>query len=111
MDDHRFAGLLSGLQVQTKRLLLQLRRFRLVVIIQTGFTNRHDTRMIEFVQQPIQRRRRTRLHIQRMHADRTVDVVITLGQGFDVGGVVDADADAQKVPYPALAGRIECGIQ
>jgi hypothetical protein len=46
-----------------------------------------------------------------MHADRTVDVVITFSQGFDVGGVIDTDADAQKVPYPALTGRIECSIQ
>jgi hypothetical protein len=46
-----------------------------------------------------------------MHADRTVHVVITLGQGFYVGGVVNTDANAQKVPYSALTGRIECSIQ
>jgi hypothetical protein len=46
-----------------------------------------------------------------MHADRAVDVVIPLGQGFDIGGVVDADTDTQKVPYPALTGRLEGGIQ
>jgi hypothetical protein len=46
-----------------------------------------------------------------MHANRAVDVVITLGQGFDIGGVVGADTDAQKVAYPALTGRVEGGIQ
>ena len=46
-----------------------------------------------------------------MHANRTVDVVVTFGQGFDVGGVLDADADTQKVPYPAQTGRIKCSIQ
>ncbi|MCY1465774.1 hypothetical protein D9M71_839670 [compost metagenome] len=69
VDDHRLAGLLRCLQVQSERLLLQLRRFRLVVIIQTCFTDRHHARMVELVQQPVQGRRRPRLHIQRMHAD------------------------------------------
>jgi hypothetical protein len=111
MNDHWFAGLLRGLQVQAEGFLLQLRRFRLVVIIQAGFTNRHHTRMIELMQQPIQRWRSARLHVQRVHANRTVDIVITLGQGFDVGGVVDTDADTQKVPDSTLAGRVERGIQ
>jgi len=69
VDDHRFARLLGRLQVQAKRLLLQLGRLRFVVIIQTGFTNRDDARVIEFAQQPVQRRRSARLHVQRMHAD------------------------------------------
>jgi hypothetical protein len=46
-----------------------------------------------------------------MHANRTIDIVVTFGQGFDVGGVIGADANAQKVPYPALTGRIECSVQ
>jgi hypothetical protein len=46
-----------------------------------------------------------------MHADRTIDIGIPLGESFDVGGVVGADADAQKVSDPTLAGRSECGIQ
>jgi hypothetical protein len=46
-----------------------------------------------------------------MHADRAVDVVITLGQGFDIGGIVGTDADTQKVTYPALTGCIESSIQ
>jgi hypothetical protein len=37
-----------------------------------------------------------------MHANRAVDVVITLGQRFDISRVIDADADTQKVPNPAL---------
>ena len=81
------------------------------MIIQAGFADRHYARMVEFVQQPVQRRRRTRLHIQRVHADRAIDIVIALGQGFDVGRVVGADTDAQEVPYPTLAGRIQGGIQ
>jgi hypothetical protein len=51
------------------------------------------------------------LHVQRVHAHRAVHVVIFLGQGFDVGSVVDADADTQKVPYPALSGGIKGGIE
>jgi hypothetical protein len=46
-----------------------------------------------------------------MHADRTIDIVVALGQGFDIGRVVSTDADTQKVAYPTLAGRIEGGIQ
>ncbi|MCY1465084.1 hypothetical protein D9M71_831860 [compost metagenome] len=69
VDDHRLAGLLGRLQVQPEGLLLQRCRFRFVVIIQAGFTDRHHPRVIELLQQPVQRRRRTRLHVQRMHAD------------------------------------------
>jgi hypothetical protein len=46
-----------------------------------------------------------------MHADRAIDVVITLGQGFDIGGVVDADTDTQKVPDSALTGGLKGSIQ
>jgi hypothetical protein len=46
-----------------------------------------------------------------MHADRAIDIVVALGQCFDIGCVVGADTDAQEVPYPAFAGRIEGGIQ
>ena len=54
---------------------------------------------------------RARLYIQRMYTDGTIDIVVTIGQGFDVGGVVGADADAQEVPDVALPGRIQRGIQ
>jgi hypothetical protein len=67
--------------------------------------------VVELVQQPIQRRRSARLHIERMHANRTINVVITLSQGFDVSGVVRTHADTQEVPYSAPTGRIQCGIQ
>jgi hypothetical protein len=46
-----------------------------------------------------------------VHTDRAIDVVITLGQGFDVGRVIGTDADAQKMPDPALASGIESSIQ
>jgi hypothetical protein len=46
-----------------------------------------------------------------MHAHRTIDIVITFGQGFNVRGVVDADADTQKVTDPAFPGRIKRGIE
>ncbi|MNL28425.1 hypothetical protein D3C87_1500670 [compost metagenome] len=111
MDDHRFAGLLRRLQMQSEGLLLQLCRFRLVVVIQTGFADGHHSRMIEFVQQPVQRGRRPRLYIQRMHADRAVHVVILFSERFDVGGIVCADTNTQKVPHSTLARRIEGGIQ
>jgi hypothetical protein len=58
VDDHRFTGLPGGLQVQAEGCLLQLGGFRLVVIVQTGFTDRHHFRVIELMQQPVQRRRR-----------------------------------------------------
>ncbi len=111
VDDHRFAGLLRRLQMQSEGLLLQLCRFRFVVIVQAGFADRHHPRVIEFLQQPVQRRRGTRLHIQRVYAHRAVDVVITFGQGLDVGRVVRGDTDTQKVPYPALPGCIKGSIQ
>ncbi|MCY1399052.1 hypothetical protein D9M71_141010 [compost metagenome] len=111
MDDHRFAGLLRRLQVQAERFLLQLCCFRLVVVIEAGFANRHHPRVIELLQQPVQRRRGPRLHIQRVHAHRAVDIVITFGQGLDVGRVVRADTDTQKVPYPTLPGSFQGSIQ
>ncbi|MNS47960.1 hypothetical protein D3C72_805120 [compost metagenome] len=111
MDDHRFAGLLRRLQVQAKGFLLQLRCLRLVMVIEAGFADGDHTRVIELLQQPVQRRRGTGLYIQRVHAHRAVDVVITFGQGFDVGRVVRADTDTQKVPYPALPGGIQGSIQ
>jgi hypothetical protein len=46
-----------------------------------------------------------------MHANRAIDVLITLSQGFDIGGIVGTDADTQKVPYPALTGSIESSVQ
>jgi hypothetical protein len=46
-----------------------------------------------------------------MHADGTIDIVVSLGQGFDVSRIVGADTNTQKVPDSTLAGRIEGGIQ
>ena len=46
VDDHRFTGLLRGLQVQTKGRLLQFGGFRLVVVVQAGFTDRHHARVV-----------------------------------------------------------------
>jgi hypothetical protein len=46
-----------------------------------------------------------------MHANRAVDVVITLGQRFDISRVIDADADTQKVPNPALTSGIQSCVQ
>jgi hypothetical protein len=46
-----------------------------------------------------------------MDTDRAVNVGIFLGQGFDIGSVVDADADTQEMPNPTLAGRIESSIE
>jgi hypothetical protein len=63
------------------------------------------------MQQPVEGWCGARLNIQRMYANRTIDVVITLGQGFNVGSIVSTDTDAQKVPDSALASGIECGIQ
>ena len=106
VDDHRFAGLLGGLQVQAERGLLQLGGFGLVVVVQAGFANRHHARVVELTQQPIEGRGFAGLEVQRVDAHRTIHIGITLGQGFDIGGVIGADADAQEVPYPALA----CGF-
>lgn len=46
-----------------------------------------------------------------MNAHRAVDIGITIGQGFDVGGVFRADADAQEVPYPTLARSFKGGVE
>src|SRR3546814_5594177 len=43
-----------------------------------------------------QGRRRIGLNIQRMNADRTVDIFIAFGQGFDVGSVVSADTRSEE---------------
>ncbi|RMQ84193.1 hypothetical protein ALP97_05217 [Pseudomonas salomonii] len=111
VDDHRFAGLLGRLQVQAEGGLLQLGGFRLVVVIQAGFANRHHAWVVELAQEPIQGRRFTGLEVQRVNTDRAVDIGIAISQGFDVGGVVGAHADAQEVPYPTLACRFQGGIE
>ncbi|MNT89042.1 hypothetical protein D3C72_2297010 [compost metagenome] len=46
-----------------------------------------------------------------MHAHRAVDIVIAFGQCLDVGRVVRADSNTQKVPYPALPGSLQGSIQ
>ena len=51
------------------------------------------------------------MHVQRVHAHRTVHIGITLGQGFDIGRVVSADANAQKMPHPAITRRLQGGVQ
>ena len=111
MDDHGFVGCCAGLQVQAERLLLPGGGFRLAAVIQTGFTDRDDFRVIELAQSRVQRRGRARLHVERMHADRAIDVAITLSQGFDISSIIGTHADAQKVPDPACARCVECGIQ
>ena len=46
-----------------------------------------------------------------MNTHRAVYVGIAISQGFDVGGVVGADANAQEVPYPTLAGSFKGGVE
>ncbi|GLH48628.1 hypothetical protein RS3R2_23130 [Pseudomonas lactis] len=46
-----------------------------------------------------------------MNAHRAIDVGVAISQGFDVGGVVGADANAQEVPYPTLAGSFKGGVE
>lgn len=46
-----------------------------------------------------------------MDTHRAVHIGITLGQGFDVGGVFSADTDAQEVPYPTLASGFEGRVE
>ena len=111
MDDHRLAGLPGRLQMQAEGRLLQFGGFRLVVIIQAGLTDRHDLGMLKLAQQPVERRSGVGLDVQRVHADRTIDIGITLGQGLHVSRIVDTHADAQEVPDPALTRRVERRIQ
>ena len=46
-----------------------------------------------------------------MNAHRAIDVGVAISQGFDIGGVVGADANAQEVPYPTLAGSFKGGVE
>jgi hypothetical protein len=89
--------------VQPEGRLLQLGGFGLVVVIQAGLANGHHAWVIELSQQPIERWRFTRLEVQRVDTHRTIHIGVALGEGFDISGVFGADADAQEMPYPALA--------
>jgi hypothetical protein len=44
-------------------------------------------------------------------AYRAIDIGIPVGQCFDVGSVFGAHADAQEVPYSALARCLKGGIE
>ena len=103
VHNHRFAGELRSLQMQPKSLALQLGRFRLVVIVQTCFANGHHMGVIELGQQPIQRRRHTRLQVQRMHTHRAINIGIAFAQGLDRRRVVGTDANTQEVTNTAPA--------
>lgn len=46
-----------------------------------------------------------------MHANRTIDVGVTLGQGFYRGGVIGANANAQEMADTTGAGGVQRGIQ
>ena len=111
MHDHRFAGLARGLQVQAKRCLLQLGRFRLVVVVQAGFADRHNMRVRQLTQQPLQRRGLARRQVQWMHPHRAVDIGVLFTQGLDRPGVVGTDANAQKMPDPAFARSLQGSIE
>ena len=46
-----------------------------------------------------------------MDTHRAIYVGIAIGQGFDVGGVFRADANAQEVPYSTLTGSLKGSIK
>ena len=46
-----------------------------------------------------------------MDTDRAIHVGVAISQGFDVGGVLCADTNAQEVTDPALAGRLKGGVE
>ncbi|MCY1546912.1 hypothetical protein D9M68_829370 [compost metagenome] len=97
VHDHRFTGDPGSLQVQTESLLLQLRGFWLVVVIQAGFADGNYPGVVQLGQQPVQGWRDARFEIQGVDTYRTVDIGITLGQAFDRRGVVGANADTEKM--------------
>ena len=81
------------------------------MVIQAGFANGYHARVIQLVQQPVQRRRSTWLHIQRVDTYRAIDIGIAIRQGFDITGVIGTHADAQEMTDPALAGGFKGCIQ
>ena len=46
-----------------------------------------------------------------MDTHRAIHVRVAIREGFDVGRIVGADADAQEVPDPTLAGRFQGGVE
>jgi len=51
------------------------------------------------------------LDIQRVHADRTVDVGIAFGQGFYISRILGADADTEEVPDATLTRSVKGRIK
>ncbi|BCA30062.1 hypothetical protein PtoMrB4_40390 [Metapseudomonas otitidis] len=92
-------------------LLLELRCLRLVVIVEPGLANGHHTRVIQFLQQPVQGRGLTRREIQRVYADRAVHITVAVGQGLHCGSVIGAHANAEELPNAPGARRIERCIE
>ncbi len=111
MHDDRLAAGFRRIQMQTEGALLQLGRFRLVVIVQPGFADRHHAGVFEFLQQPVERRLGAGFEVQWMHADRAIDIRVALGQRLYRSGIVGTDANAEKMPDAALARSLQRGIE
>ncbi|MNP01865.1 hypothetical protein D3C76_936930 [compost metagenome] len=111
MNDDGLAGHVRRLQVQPKRLLLPLGSFRFVVVIQASLTNGNHVRVFKFAQQPVQGWCGPGLQIKGVHADRTIDVDITLGQVLDRLRVLGTHADTEKMPDATRPRSIEGDIQ
>ncbi|MNY42765.1 hypothetical protein D3C86_1776850 [compost metagenome] len=81
------------------------------MVVQAGFANGNHMRVLKFAQQPVQGRRGTGLQIQWMHANRAIDVPVTLGQILDRLRVLGADADTEEMPHTPRPRSIEGGVQ
>jgi hypothetical protein len=46
-----------------------------------------------------------------VHAHRAIDIGVLLAQRLHCPGIFGADTDTQKMPDPALAGRLQGGIE
>src|SRR5690606_31221748 len=75
------------------------------------FTNGHYLGVVQFAEQPVQRRRFAWRQVQRVDADRAVHIRVARCQRPDLGRIVGTYADAQEMPDTPCPRGIQRGIQ
>ena len=106
MDDQRQAGFLRGLDMQAQRGFLHLGALGGVVIVEPGFTDAHEFRMLSQRHQLVHRGHWFFGHAHRVGACGVEDAAMRLGDGTHGGLVLQLGADRH---HPRHSGGVRAG--
>ena len=87
MDGQRHAGQPGGADMGAEILLLHVARGAVVEVVQAGFADADDLRVVRHLGQGFRRRDRRFRGVVRMHADGAPEVRVRLGHGRQAGGL------------------------